>query len=247
VRLESDRPLAQLAVRLNAVAQDGSSALLTTGMLNLTHRASHEVPEPLEPGRAYDVTIELQSLGQAVAAGQRLRLAIATGSWPWLWPSPERATVTIHAGPESMLELPVREPSAADAHAPALHPESAPELPHTHARSRSGQRTVEHRGAMRRLTHIPHDFDLRIDAAGRVDWSGPDVYTIADDDPLSASIESLRQVRINRNGWEAEVHVQSSMRSDAEAFEIETRLVACTAGETVCNREWGFRIPRDLV
>ncbi|HEY0387330.1 MAG TPA: CocE/NonD family hydrolase [Gaiellales bacterium] len=247
VRLESDRPLAQLAVRLNAVSQDGSSALLTTGMLNLAHRASHEQPEPLEPGRPYDVTIELQSLGQAVAAGQRLRLAIATGSWPWLWPSPERTAVTIHAGPESVLELPVRNPSAVDGHTPALDPESAPELAHTQLRSRSGERTVEHLGAMRRLTHIPHDFDLQIDGGARVDWSGPDVYTIADGDPLSASIESVRQVRISRNGWEAEVHVESSMRSDAEAFEIETRLVARTAGETVCNRGWDFRIPRDLV
>ena len=85
-------------MRLNAVSPDGSSAVLTHGIANLTHRASPAGPAPLEPGRAYDVTVPLQSLGQAVEAGQRLRLALATCFWPWLWPSPEQATLTVHAG-----------------------------------------------------------------------------------------------------------------------------------------------------
>jgi len=88
LRLSSERPLAQVAVRLNAVSPDGSSAVLTHGIANLTHRASRAEPEPLEPGRAYDVTVPLQSLGQALETGQRLRLALATCFWPWLWPSP---------------------------------------------------------------------------------------------------------------------------------------------------------------
>ena len=98
LRLSSERPLAQVAVRLNAVSPDGSSAVLTHGIANLTHRASPAEPAPLEPGRAYDVTVPLQLVGQAVETGQRLRLALATCFWPWLWPSPEPATLTVHAG-----------------------------------------------------------------------------------------------------------------------------------------------------
>jgi hypothetical protein len=37
------------------------------------------------------------------------------------------------------------------------------------------------------------------------------------------------------------------MHSDEAAFHIETRLLARSAGEDVCAREWRFRIPRDLV
>ena len=51
LELESDRPVAQLAARLCDVAPDGSSLLVTRGVLNLTHRDSHEHPQPLEPGR----------------------------------------------------------------------------------------------------------------------------------------------------------------------------------------------------
>ena len=50
LELESDRPVAQLAARLCDVAPDGTSLLVTRGVLNLTHRDSHEHPAPLEPG-----------------------------------------------------------------------------------------------------------------------------------------------------------------------------------------------------
>jgi putative CocE/NonD family hydrolase len=245
LRLSSDRPLAQVAVRLNAVSPDGSSAVLTHGIANLTHRASPAEPAPLEPGRAYDVTVPLQSLGQAVETGQRLRLALTTCFWPWLWPSPEQATLTVYAGVGSSLELPLS--TAAESAGPAREPQSALPLPHTEHRSRSGERVLEHAGRVHLLTHIPHDFDLELAGGTRVDWSGPDDYTIADCEPLSATIVSRRQVRLTGVGWDAEVNVSSSMHSDEAAFHIETRLSARSAGEDVCAREWRFRIPRDLV
>jgi putative CocE/NonD family hydrolase len=248
LRLAADRPLAQLAVRLNAVSEDGSSAVLTRGMLNLTHRRSHAQPEPLEPGRFEEVEIRLQSLGQVVEAGQRLRLAISTGYWPWLWPSPERATVSVDAGGESWLELPERSARAEDEDAgPCPRPASAPQLPHRFTRVRSGERTVERDGVVTRLTHLPHDFALEIEGGSRVDWSGPDVYSIADGDPLSAAVESSRRVAMEGDGWDALVEVRSSMRSDAGHFLVETSLRASSGGATLAQRDWRFRIARDLV
>ncbi|HZU89726.1 MAG TPA: CocE/NonD family hydrolase, partial [Stellaceae bacterium] len=46
---DSDRPVAQAIVRLNDVFPDGTSARVSYGVLNLTHRKSHEHPEPLTP------------------------------------------------------------------------------------------------------------------------------------------------------------------------------------------------------
>ena len=42
--VSADQPQALLAVRLCDVAPDGSSTLVTRGVLNLTHRESHETP-----------------------------------------------------------------------------------------------------------------------------------------------------------------------------------------------------------
>ena len=59
LELEADRPQALVSVRLCDVAPDGSSLLVTRGVLNLTHRESHEEPEALEPGRRYEITVPL--------------------------------------------------------------------------------------------------------------------------------------------------------------------------------------------
>ena len=52
LELEADRPLALVGVRLCDVAPDGSSLLVTRGVLNLTHRESHEHPSRSSPGGA---------------------------------------------------------------------------------------------------------------------------------------------------------------------------------------------------
>ena len=53
------RPVATAVVRLSDVAPDGTSAWVSAGILNLTHRRSHEDPEPLDPGRVEEVRVPL--------------------------------------------------------------------------------------------------------------------------------------------------------------------------------------------
>ena len=55
LNLESDKPSAFICVRLNELRADGSSLLVTYGILNLTHRNSHENIESLEVGKRYRV------------------------------------------------------------------------------------------------------------------------------------------------------------------------------------------------
>ena len=49
-RVASSAPVAYLSARLCDVHPDGTSQLVTRGLLNLTHRDSREEPSPLEPG-----------------------------------------------------------------------------------------------------------------------------------------------------------------------------------------------------
>ena len=108
--LESDRPVAQLAARLCDVAPDGTSLLVTRGVLNLTHRNGHEHPEPLEPGAPTRVVLELDGIAQAIPAGHRVRLALSPAYWPWLWPAPEPVTLAVHTA-DSSLVLPGASPA----------------------------------------------------------------------------------------------------------------------------------------
>ncbi len=106
LRLASDRPQAQVAVRLNAIHPDGAVERITYGLLNLSHRRSHEHPEPMVPGQFEEVTVELNEIAQRVPAGCRLRLAVSTSYWPIAWPSPEPARVTVDPA-ASAVEIPV--------------------------------------------------------------------------------------------------------------------------------------------
>ena len=122
--LAVSRPSALVAVRLCDVAADGASLLVTLGLLNLTHRDSHEHPAPLEPGRSYDVTVRLNAIAHAFQPGRRIRVAVSPTYWPIAWPSPQAATLSVFAG---RLDLPVRAERAEDAElAPFEEPESAP-------------------------------------------------------------------------------------------------------------------------
>ena len=130
----SDRPIANLVVRLCDVHPSGESLRVSYGVLNLTHRDGHEKPAPLAIGERYRVRIQLNDAGSVFPAGHRVRLALSTAYWPMIWPSPEKATLLIFGG---TLDLPVRPPHAADALlSPLPGPESAPPEKPTHHPSR---------------------------------------------------------------------------------------------------------------
>ena len=79
--------VAFLCVRLNDILPDGTSVRITYGLLNLTHRDSHESPEAVTPGRRFIVSMQLNDVAYSVAAGHRLRLAVSTCYWPLAWPA----------------------------------------------------------------------------------------------------------------------------------------------------------------
>ena len=74
----SDRPIANLVVRLCDVHPSGEFLCVSYGVLNLTHREGHEQPAPLAIGERYRVRIQLNDTGSVFPAGHKVRLAIST-------------------------------------------------------------------------------------------------------------------------------------------------------------------------
>jgi predicted acyl esterase len=245
LRVASDRASAFVVARLCDVAPDGSSTVITRGVLNLCHRSGHAVPEALLPGVAVDVSVPLRSVAYAVPPGHRIRLALSTSYWPWLWPSPRPATITITTGGTSFLMLPRRTPRGDDGGLTFEAAETAQPLPVTILREREpmqqvttdiAERTV--RVLMRRdfvgAQRLPSGLEYR-------DYD-PVTLTIRDDDPLSARVECERLVEVGRAGWRTRVHVRSQMTASAsdylitsviEAYEGDTRIHARTFQSTI--------------
>ena len=124
-----DQPVAFIAVRLNDVAPGGASTRVTYGLLNLTHRDSHDHPRPLDPGKRCLIKVTLNDVAYAFPPRHKLRLAISTSYWPIVWPAPQPVTVSLFTG-ESFVDLPVRPPDLRDsALRPFELPERAPQKP----------------------------------------------------------------------------------------------------------------------
>ncbi len=108
-----DKPVAQVAVRLNDVWPDGAVTRISYALMNLTHLQGHDQAVPLEPGRRYRARIALDDIAWRMPKGHRLRIAISTTYWPLMWPSPEPVSLRVVTG-ESAVEVPVRPAAATD-------------------------------------------------------------------------------------------------------------------------------------
>jgi predicted acyl esterase len=223
----SDRPIANLVVRLCDVHPSGESLRVSYGVLNLTHREGHEQPAPLAIGERYRVRIQLNDTGSVFPAGHKVRLAISTAYWPMIWPSPETPTVQIFAG---MLDLPQRPPNAADAKlSPFLEPETAaPEKPSIIRRE--GVR-VE-----------------RIDRIGlELGTQYKTEYHVEENDPLSAVAELHQTQTLSRNEWQIRVETRMRLSSTRDIFLLQGSLRAFEGANEVCRRDWDQSIPRDFL
>ena len=247
----SDRPLALLAARLCDVAPDGASTLVTLGLLNLTHRRSHETPEPLVPGEPVAVAVRLRAIAYELPAGHRLRLALSPTLWPWAWPSPEPVTLTVLTG-DSALVLPVREPRSGDGEPPPFGaPELPGELPVEPVGDGSGARVLTQDVASGRAElalDVSYGGSSRVLASGLVYGErGRDTFSIVEGDPLSAEARSEWSISIGREEWATRVETRSRMTGDAATFRVESELEAYEGGSRVFARTWLFEVPRDLV
>ncbi|MGH3030182.1 MAG: CocE/NonD family hydrolase [Gaiellaceae bacterium] len=249
--LASDCPNALVAVRLCDVFPDGTSALVTRGLLNLTHRESHEQPAPLAPGRRYDVRVPLDFIAYSVPAGHRLRVAVSPTYWPWAWPSPEPVTLTVFpAG--SRLDLPVRRLRPEDEELPAFEESehSSPLEVEPVAPGREG-RFLERNLATGLVEQV---FDWNLGGVQRfvpIDLVSEDtsraVYSIVEGEPLSARVRFEAATGMSRGAWRTRAEVKSTMTGDAESFHVTTALDAYEGDTRVFARTWTFRFPRDLV
>jgi predicted acyl esterase len=104
------------------VAPDDKATRVTYGLLNLTHRNSHETPSYLEPGKRYRVRVKLNDIGQIFPKSHRIRISLSTSYWPLAWPPPQPVKLTVY-GNSSHLILPVRSPREEDKQV-SFHPGS---------------------------------------------------------------------------------------------------------------------------
>ncbi|MYH57212.1 MAG: hypothetical protein F4145_04230 [Boseongicola sp. SB0675_bin_26] len=249
-RVACDTRQANVAAVLSAVGEDGRATLVSYGVLNLTHRASHSRPERMPLTEPQAVKIQLNACGQRVDKGQRLRLALSTAYLPVIWPANEKATLTIEPG-SARLDLPVRPGRDSDNElAPFPSPEGAsPATIRQHARGfydrrrhvdlGTGVEINSRRSSIGTETHVHTGLEIKRFSNER--------FEIHPDDPNSAIGTCHWCQSYSRDDWMAETRTDVSVYALRDCWRIEARLVARDADGVVAERKWTEDVPRDLV
>lgn len=242
-----DEPHVNLAARLCDVYPDGTSALMTYGVLNLSHRDSHEHPKPCPIGVPFRVRLKLNDFARTVPKGHRIRLALANQHWPILWPQPKLSTLGVEAG--STLALPVRPPSPRDAQVRFEEAETAPPVPTTVLEQGFDRRTAtEDVGSGMQTIELVSDHGRsRYDDRGiTVASANKDTFSIHPDDPLSAKLVTQYDWAIASGEADVESVARTELTADETHFTLSWHLEARQRGRLVHSVSATRRIRRDF-
>lgn len=248
---KSDQEEALVAVRLNNVAPTGESTLISWGMLNLNHLKSHESPEPLEVGKTYQASIELDAIGLNIPAGNRLEIAISPTYWPQAWPSAKPVTLTVIADEKTRLKLPVRTPNKQDKEANRFEaPEIAEVVEREISREENRTRNISHNTIKDewKLEDFSDEGERVLVSNGIKHGSiNKNTYTIKSNDPLSAKVECDWELTVGRGkDWQTKLLTNSVMTSDENYFYLKNKLIAFLNEEEFFERTWEQKIKRDF-
>ncbi len=132
LKVRSSAPVGHLSVKLCDVAPDGTSTLITRGMLDLAQRgvwpsdAFGELaatPQPIMPDEWMDVRVQFEATTWTLMRGHRLRLAIAGTDWPNCWPPSQPFTLGVQRSSVNItMQVASTLPRASDEFAPGPGP-----------------------------------------------------------------------------------------------------------------------------
>ncbi len=244
LNLEVDQPEAILAVRLNTVAPDGTSARVTYGLINLAHRDGFAAGKPLIPGESVEVTVPLKVSGYRIPAGHRLRLAVSTQYWPLTMPLPVAAAVTLEAG---SLSLPVRRGEGAAA--PDLGGAWSPpplETQVIEAPARGRLRIAQEVATGRTTVEVVRNLGaIRIAETGlELRALGSETYATLRDDPSASSSFAYRKAEFIRGDWHARIETRSTLTATPTGWRLHAEYDAYDHGERIFARQWTVETPR---
>ena len=247
MRVRSDREYGHLAVKLCDVFPDGTSALITRTMIDLTHvgcwpadprGAVGAAPRPLRAGEWIDVELDLEATTWTLEPGHVLRLSIAGTDWPNAWPPPGPVTLDVDAA-SVRLRLP-----AVD----GLPTSTAEFVPGT------GPADDDADGVVWRIERDVLGRETRVVTRYGGTYEGWHGATVTDDyrgelgvsttDPGSAWARGTSSFEVRWPEVTVRTEARLSVRSDGDRFDVEITLDVFDGDDLLARREWTRSLPR---
>lgn len=237
--VSSTQPVANWIVRLCDIAPDGTSSLVTKGILNGTHHESHVAPRALVPGQIYKLELNLKVISWVFPKGHRIRFAICNADFPNLWPSPYPMTTSLYLGKDhpSQFVLPVcpsvRRP------VPRFQ---APEKPAGSGYSEPENKWTVTRDEMARTVTV-----FRETASNRAQNFERRWTTVSDDNPANARIVAEGQAQVLRGSDTVTCKTNMTIESDEKMIYISAKRELFVNDKVKYIKSWTDTIPRNLV
>lgn len=238
----STEPVAFVSAKLCDVFPDGRSALVTRGIVNLTHREGHAEPRPLEPGAPVRVEVELDATSWVWEPGHRVRLVVAGADFPSSWPPPAAGSLTVDRGASALVlptlvgPCPIEEP-----------PVFAPGEPEPHRPERVAWEVVEDVVGRERRVRIDHG---GVRGAGARGLELLDRYrgeiAVSIDDPGRARASGVVRYELAWPQVRVATESRGTLRTTGDRWHLELELEVWEDGRSVATRRWERSVPRDL-
>jgi hypothetical protein len=251
LRLRSDVPVASLSAKLEDVFPDGTSALVTRGFLNLTHRAGSLEPAPLPVDEDVEVAVELEAASYVFPLGHRVRLALAGTDWPNTWPPPAPVTFTVERS-SVRLELPTVDGPAPVREPPSLRPPPVDDDGHTEGANDADDVPpiwrLEHDVLARRSrAAVDHGGTSKGAHGARVTDRYEGQVEVSLRDPGRSSATARCRFEIAWPEVTCAADARMEIVSDAERFDVTIDLEVTEDGRPLARRHWTESIGRDLL
>jgi len=248
LHLSSDQSQGLVAVRLCDLWPDGSSTLITRGILNLSQRNGKSNPEAMIPGQVEEVIVELNHVGYIVPKGHKLRLSISTSYWPIAWPAPTNTCLTIYSN-LSLLKLPVLGKNVSTEVIKEFTKNNLPEEDPTITIQEFNQNRQSSFDAKRNVNVMEIKADngkIRIKESGmEMGSKSLHRFSISESDPLSACAEYEWEWEYGRGNWQTKTHTYTKITSDLNHFYLHAVLIAWEDNKQVFKKVWDEQFKRD--
>ena len=230
-------------VKLTDVAPDGTSKWLADGGLLATHRNSHSQPEPLEPGKIYELEIDLKYLAYLFEKGHRIRVSVASADFQNAWPTGKAAVNRLHRDRRypSHVVLPVTPDQSPRLRAPDLKPARRPA-----ATMEDISQNTRH--------EITHDLVNETVTATleRVSTTGPapglahSTYTVSRRNPADTVLKSRYVYNVPPADSGMTVESNEVLTSDSESYRFLSQVEVTVDGKRHFRKSWRVSVPRKL-
>jgi uncharacterized protein len=243
-----DKPVANVAIRLNDVWPSGEVSRITYHLQNLCMRDNRETPTALEPGKRYVVKIKMDDIAWKVPKGHKLRVSISTSYFPMMWPAPEPVTLTVYTG-KSDLNLPIRKKLETEKMVTFADAQAAKPVEQKEIKKASNARvvTVNPKTGETKLAIIDDFGTQQIKPHGMIiSGAGRENYSIMPDDPLSAKMETHWTEGRKRGKWDVRTETYGRLTATKTHWIVWGKIDAFEGKKRVFTKEFNEKIERKL-